>query len=119
MKTKSHGTTIPGLTINETATIKTFIKQHLKDGQVIDVWLFGSRATGKHRRYSDVDLLICSSSTAPFSPVQVHRLREAFEDSDLPYKVDLVLEDELAEPYRASIEASKQPLFLRLSPNSP
>src|SRR5258708_4134182 len=52
------------------------------------VWVFGSRATGRARRYSDLDLAI--DAGRPLSLDETAILREAFEDSDLPYKVDLV-----------------------------
>jgi uncharacterized protein len=52
------------------------------------VWVFGSRATGRARRYSDLDLLI--DAGRPLSLDEAALLREAFEESDLPYGVDIV-----------------------------
>jgi predicted nucleotidyltransferase len=51
------------------------------------VWVFGSRATGGARRYSDLDLAI--NAGRPLALDEIARLAEAFSDSDLPYKVDL------------------------------
>lgn len=49
-------------------------------------YAFGSRVKGKPRRLSDLDL--CFMEDIPWS----HRAQidEAFEESDLPYKVDVV-----------------------------
>jgi predicted nucleotidyltransferase len=51
------------------------------------VWVFGSRATGRARRYSDLDLAI--DAGRPLTLDEIAGLAEAFSDSDLPYKVDL------------------------------
>ena len=51
-------------------------------------WVFGSRATGRARRYSDLDLVIDAGRQLTLD--EAARLSEAFSDSDLPYRVDLV-----------------------------
>ena len=55
--------------------------------QSTKVWVFGSRATGGARRYSDLDLAI--DAGRPLTLDEIAGLTEAFSDSDLPYKVDL------------------------------
>jgi len=52
------------------------------------VWVFGSRATGRARRGSDLDLAIDIGQA--LSPDTETKLRFAFEDSDLPWTVDIV-----------------------------
>ncbi len=52
------------------------------------VWLFGSRVTNKIKPYSDIDLAIISNE--PISSGILCHLSLAFEESDLPYKVDLL-----------------------------
>ena len=49
--------------------------------------MFGSRATGRARRYSDLDLAIDAGRRLTLD--EIAGLAEAFSDSDLPYKVDL------------------------------
>lgn len=49
-------------------------------------YAFGSRVTGKARRFSDLDL--CCVDDIPKN--QILEIEEAFEESNLPYKVDLV-----------------------------
>ncbi len=52
------------------------------------VWVFGSRAKGKARRASDLDLAI--NLGRPLTQHESSQLFHAFEESDLPYKVDVV-----------------------------
>lgn len=63
------------------------------------VWIFGSRARGDHRPFSDLDVLF---SAPPTSSIASHAIREALEESRISIKVDLVAEDDLAESHRPS-----------------
>lgn len=51
------------------------------------VFVFGSRAAGRARPLSDLDLLI--DAGRPLTLDETAALAEAFSESDLPYKVDL------------------------------
>lgn len=51
-----------------------------------EFYAFGSRAKGGAKRFSDLDL--CFFEHIPWN-IQAH-IAEDFEESDLPYKVDLV-----------------------------
>lgn len=53
-----------------------------------EVWVFGSRATGRARPFSDVDLLITRPVTLSWA--ERAELSDAFEASDLPFRVDVV-----------------------------
>lgn len=52
------------------------------------VWAFGSRVTGKAKLYSDLDLVIHTKD--PLSLESMATLNEAFDESDLPIRVDVV-----------------------------
>ncbi len=52
------------------------------------VWAFGSRVTGRAKSYSDLDLVV--RGTTPLTISQLGTLREAFEESTLPFRVDVV-----------------------------
>jgi type I restriction enzyme S subunit len=52
------------------------------------VWAFGSRARFAAKPYSDLDLAVVD--VEPLSLEESARLHEAFTQSDLPYKVDVV-----------------------------
>ena len=49
-------------------------------------YAFGSRAKGNPRRFSDLDLCYCEN----IPTCDLLQIEEDFEESDLPYKVDLI-----------------------------
>jgi predicted nucleotidyltransferase len=52
------------------------------------VWAFGSRASGRVKTYSDLDLLIDAGRRLTLA--ESADLSEAFSESDLPWKVDFI-----------------------------
>lgn len=54
----------------------------------ITVWAFGSRIKGTHRQYSDLDLALISDNKIPLSVLI--DLKEAFTQSDLDIKIDII-----------------------------
>jgi len=72
------------------------------------VFVFGSRATGAARPFSDLDLLIEAGAALTWQ--QRAALRDAFEASDLPFRVDVVTVDELADGFRARVMQERVPL---------
>ena len=69
-----------------------------------DAWLFGSRVKGTHKPFSDLD--ICIRLNPPDKEVAISELREAFQESALPYKVDLVDVDEISDDFQQLIRDS-------------
>ncbi len=67
------------------------------------VWVFGSRAGGNPRSNSDLDLLF----EPPLDLGVRSELQEHFDESGLAFEVDLVNRADLADAYRAQIEAKK------------
>ena len=67
------------------------------------VWVFGSRARGDHRPFSDLDILFELPTQAYLPTGFLSELKEIMEESRFPYKVDLVNVDELAESYVAGV----------------
>jgi len=57
-------------------------------GEEVTVFLFGSRARGDYLETSDVDVAIISKGEVNKSKVAL--FRERIEDSNIPYKVDVV-----------------------------
>ena len=72
------------------------------------MWIFGSRATGRARPYSDLDVLV--SSAQPFDWRIRTDLADAFEASDLRFRVDVVEESRLPPGMVARVLAERQPL---------
>jgi uncharacterized protein len=68
-------------------------------------WVFGSRATGRARRYSDLDLAI--DAGRPLTLDEIAILTEAFSESDLPYRVDVIDWREIDDRWRERIAAER------------
>ncbi len=62
-------------------------REHLSQTPV-SVFAFGSQTRPSHRVDSDLDLLIHAQVGIPLSAMA--QLKGAFEDSDLPFRVDIV-----------------------------
>ena len=86
--------------------VLNILRAHLP--QNTKVWVFGSRATGRARRYSDLDLAIDAGRRLTLH--QTARLAEAFSESDLPYRVDLVDWHDIEDRWRETIAAERLPL---------
>ena len=70
-----------------------------------EVWAFGSRVKGAAKPFSDLDLVIMSQQ--PLSLDLIASLHEAFSESDLPWKVDIVDWSTTSQEFRAVIEQQK------------
>jgi predicted nucleotidyltransferase len=81
------------------------------------VWVFGSRATGRARRYSDLDLAI--DPGRPLTLDEIAGLSEAFSDSELPYKVDLIDWHDTDDHWRQTITAERAALTEAANPDGP
>ncbi len=78
-----------------------------------DVWVFGSRAKWLARDTSDLDLCIRSADPIGFS--RMGSLRVAFEESNLPYKVDVLDWATAAPSFRKIIERDKVKIQKRIA----
>jgi len=63
-------------------------------------YAFGSRAKGDHKRLSDLDLY----SPDPIPSNAWGNLTEEFEESDLPFKVDVLLRKDTRDDFLKLIE---------------
>ncbi|MFO7542753.1 MAG: nucleotidyltransferase domain-containing protein [Thiobacillus sp.] len=63
--------------------------------EIRHAWVFGSRATGKARRASDIDLAI---EAPTLSSARWHALQESLEQAPLIYSLDVVRLDTLQDP---------------------
>jgi|SaaInlLV_10m_DNA_2_1039722.scaffolds.fasta_scaffold47214_1 predicted nucleotidyltransferase len=68
------------------STIQSILRDNLPSTH--RAFIFGSRSTDSHRKYSDIDLGITGST--PLDSTTFFTIESALEDSDLPYRVDLV-----------------------------
>jgi predicted nucleotidyltransferase len=81
--------------------VSAILRTHLPQGT--KAWVFGSRAMGRARLYSDLDLAIDAGRRLTLD--ERASLTEAFSDSDLPYRVDVVDWEDLDDRWRVAIAA--------------
>lgn len=77
------------------------IKSHLGQTTNPRLYIFGSRAKGKFREYSDIDLLLKADH---YDLSQLKKID--FSELYTAYKVDFVIDPDLHPPYRDEIYSS-------------
>ena len=86
----------------ELAEVCRVLRRFVPDAKV---WAFGSRVRGGSRPYSDLDLAI--EGGQPLSLETMADLTAAFDEADLPFKVDLVDWATVAPSFRRIIEEQR------------
>jgi predicted nucleotidyltransferase len=82
------------------AIVRAILSAHLPSDAKIHV--FGSRAKGTPRPYSDLDLLI--DAGRPLTFTETANLSEDFSESDLPWKVDIIDRHRTGEDFLRMVE---------------
>lgn len=93
---------IKGLSKDELDIIFREVIEPLKSINA-SVWIFGSRARGDFKKYSDIDILYKEEENYPAPSGFIYDIELSLEESKLPYKVELVNVNNLAESYRNSV----------------
>ncbi len=75
-----------------------------------EAWIYGSRVRGTSRPGSDLDMVVFA---APDQARAVSDLRECLEESNLPFRVDLFVWDEVPGSFREQIRREH---FVLVSP---
>ncbi len=101
------------ITAAERKTVLDLLDRHLPG---TTAWVYGSRVKWTSRPQSDLDLVVFAT--------RAHRgrigdLREAFEESDLPFRVDLFVWDDVPASFRTRIAAEHVPLTRPTRPSCP
>lgn len=86
--------------------VLSILREHVPS--LARVWAFGSRATGRARRYSDLDLAV--DAGRPLTIDERAALFDALDESDLPFNVDVLDWRTVSDRFRALIEADRIPL---------
>lgn len=89
----------------ELAIVQGILKDHLPKGTL--AWAFGSRVTWTAKPFSDLDIAL--EGTEPLAPVVLIDLEEAFEASDLPWKVDVIDLNAVSPEFREIVERQRVP----------
>src|SRR5205823_12590205 len=87
---------------DQIATVRAILQAQVAE---CEVWAFGSRAKWTAKDSSDLDLALVTSERIPLS--KLGRLREAFKDSYLPIKVDVVDIHRVSDEFRKIIDSQR------------
>jgi len=98
-----------GLKLSEIEEMKNLFQKFFGDLDDAKVYLFGSRATGKHKEFSDIDIAI-NSKTKDLSQ-RIALFNEGWEKSKLPYKADISAWKDIYKPYLPQIRKEKITLW--------
>ena len=86
------------ITVDQRQIIVALFEKYLPGAAV---WVYGSRVSGTARENSDLDLVVFVSSDQIKA---VSDLKEALEESNLPFRVDLFTWNEVPESFRKNIQ---------------
>ena len=89
--------------------VEGVLRKHLP--QEAKVWVFGSRARGVVKQYSDLDLAIDLNGQL-LSLALLASLSFDFEESDLPYKVDIIDWNSIDKTFQNAIKNDLEELRL-------
>ena len=89
------------LTASQRKEVAALLQRYLPD---TEVWAYGSRVKFTAKPHSDLDMVAFASKEQSQA---VADLREAFEESYLPFRVDLFVWDEIPEEFHKNIEKER------------
>ena len=89
------------LTAAQRKEVAALLQRYLPD---TEVWAYGSRVKFTAKPHSDLDMVAFASKEQSQA---VANLREAFEESYLPFRVDLFVWDEVPEGFHRNIEEAR------------
>jgi uncharacterized protein len=73
------------VSVKDLESVRQILSEYVPE---FEVRAFGSRVQGSARESSDLDLVVMTDK--PLDALRMADLREAFSDSDLPFRVDVV-----------------------------
>ena len=95
------------------ATVKAILAEHVPE---CEVRAFGSRVTWTAKDYSDLDLAVVGEG--PVDWRTLGRLKEAFEESDLPMRADVLDWHAISDGFRRVVERDNVVLWQGLHPDT-
>jgi len=101
---QTTGTKVPpvSLSLEEWMIVSKILRHHVPGREV---WAYGSRARGTRlKKYSDLDLAV---EGPPLPGLTLSKMADAFDESSLPFKVDIVEAGSLDPEFRKRIEADR------------
>ena len=86
------------MTSTQLAEVERILREHVPE---CEVRAFGSRVTGRTKPWSDLDLALVGEG--PLGFVRKGRIIEAFQESTLPFRVDVLDWHEVSPSFQAII----------------
>ena len=86
--------------MKDSKTVKNIIEKYISP-EIGTAYIFGSRALNTHRPDSDLDILI--DDHQKILPETLTKINDDFEQSDIPYKIDLVIRSRIDEAFYQKI----------------
>ena len=83
--------------------VQEILREHLPIG--VKLWVFGSRANWTTKDSSDLDLAV--EGAGPLNHKAMSALEMAFEESDLPYNVDVVDLNTVGHAFKQIVEEQR------------
>ncbi|NPV02821.1 MAG: nucleotidyltransferase domain-containing protein [Brevinematales bacterium] len=85
--------------------VRVILRKYIPD---MSVCAFGSRVKGNSEDYSDLDIAVLGDNGLEFSVYT--RLKEEFEESDLPFRVDIVDYSKVSPEFKKIISETGEPI---------
>jgi predicted nucleotidyltransferase len=95
-----------GLSGDELKIITEIIQEHAPDCRVL---AFGSRHFGTAKKYSDLDLAFMGKEKMRL--LKRFQLEDAFSESDLPFRVDVLDYNALSPEFREIIDGGNELIY--------
>ena len=89
------------LTVTQRKEVAILLKHYLPN---TEVWAYGSRVKFTSKLSSDLDVVVF---IVPEQKAAFYSLKEAFEESSLPFRVDLFIWDEVPEQFHKNIKEER------------
>ena len=86
--------------------IKNILNSYIKKGKV---YAFGSRYKNNNRKFSDFDIAIDMGEKLSFEFLNI--LKDAFEESDLPYRVDIIDYNNISDKFKKIIDGGNEIIY--------
>ena len=86
---------------HELEMVRNILNRFVPEAEII---VFGSRVHGTAKPWSDLDLAIKAKSALDWKLLE--EIKEAFQESELPFRVDVLDWNEITGAFRRAIEES-------------
>ena len=86
--------------------IINILHNYIKKGKV---YAFGSRYKNNNRKFSDFDIAIDTGEKLSFEFLNI--VKDAFEESDLPYRVDIIDYNNISDKFKKIIDGGNEIIY--------